>query len=124
MEAEAAGKVIDAESHREVLENILMNYGLGPESLEFTDSFPNEPMKVAKCVKIARKITFKKVITQEEKEAVLAGELSLFPEEVKGIQDDLVFLKHTLLKYICGIQQRWQPDHECAKWAFYHVKKN
>lgn len=120
----AEGRVIDAESHREELENILMNYGLGAESLEFTDEFPNEPAKVAKCVKIARKITFKRLITLSEKEAVLTGDLSLFPEEVKGIQDDLAFLKHTLLKYICSIQQRWQPDHECAKWAFYHVKKN
>ncbi len=120
----AEGRVIDAESHREELETILINYGLGPECLEFTDEFPNEPAKISKCVKISRKITFKRHITQAEKDAVLKVDLSLFPEEVKGIQDDLVFLKHTLLKYICGIQQRWQPDYECAKWAFYHVKRN
>ncbi|HBG45516.1 MAG TPA: hypothetical protein DDW94_00840 [Deltaproteobacteria bacterium] len=113
---------INTEEHREELERVLEHYNLTPACLSFTDSFPNEPMRASKCQKLLSRIIFKSLITAEEKEAALK-ELHLFPEDVKELEDDRMFLKHTLLKYICSIQQRWQPAYECAKWAFYHMRR-
>lgn len=113
---------IRAEDHKEELERILEHYGLGPECLEFTDDFPNEPLKAVKCVKLLRRITFRRHISPEAKQATIAEQYK-FPEELSFLEDDLMFLKHCLLKYICSIQQRWQPEYECAKWAFYHMKR-
>lgn len=116
------GSTIDTQSRKEELEDILMKYGLGPESLELVDEFPNEPLKVSKCQKILRKIYITKSISSEAKEATIA-ELKKFPDDVSALEDDWMFLKHTLLKHVCSILQRWQPDYECAKWALYNMKK-
>lgn len=120
--SDAAKEAIRTEEYREEMEALLESYGLGPESLEFTDGFPDEPLRASKCQKIARKVCFKRIIGAAEKEAALA-ELRLFPGEVDALKDDWLFVKHTLLKHIYSIQHRWQPDHECAKWAFYHLKR-
>lgn len=117
-----AGNAIDAESHRTELDAILEHYGLGPENLELVDGFPDEPWRVAKCQKILKKIYIKKTITPEDKQAVLE-DLKRFPEDISPLADDWLFLKHTMLKYVCSILQRWQPDYECSKWAMYHMKQ-
>ncbi|MBW7956734.1 MAG: hypothetical protein H3C68_02465 [Deltaproteobacteria bacterium] len=119
---EAAKDVIRTEDYREEMEALLENYGFGPANLEFTDGFPDEPLRASKCQKIARKIYFKRLIGSAEKEAALT-ELRLFAGETGELEDDWMFVKHTLLKHIYSIQHRWQPDHECAKWAFYHLKR-
>lgn len=116
---------IDTGSYRETLEAILESNGLGPESLELTEEFPNEPLRVSKCMKVARKIMLKKRITPEEKAAAIA-EISRFEfpqKDIEALSDDAMFLKHTVLRYVCSIQQRWQPDYECAKWAFYQMRR-
>ena len=118
----AQGRAIDAESRREELDAILEQYNLGPENLELVDGFPNEPMRVSKCQKILKKIYIKKSITPEEKQAVLA-EVLRFGEDISALEDDWMFLKHTMLKHVCSIQQRWQPDYECSKWALYNMKR-
>lgn len=115
-------ETIRTEEYREQMEALLENYGLGPESLEFTDGFPDEPLRASKCQKIARKIYFKRLIGRAEKEAALS-ELNMFTGEVDELKDDWLFLKHTLLRHVYSIQHRWQPEYECAKWAFYHLKR-
>lgn len=114
--------MIDAESRMEELIAILEKYNLGPGNLELVDGFPGEPLRVSKCQKILQKIYIKKSISPEEKQAALA-ELAKFQEDLSALEDDWMFLKHTLLKYVCSIQQRWQPDYECSKWALYHMKR-
>lgn len=116
------GGFIDAESRREELESILEQHGLGPENLELVEEFPGEPTRVSKCQKILRKIYIKKSITPEEKKAVLA-EVQGFGEDISALEDDWMFIKHTMLKHVCSILQRWQPDYECSKWALYYMKK-
>lgn len=116
------GNTIDAESRRIELDAILEHYGLGPENLELVDGFPDEPWRVAKCQKILKKIYIKKTISPEDKQAVL-DDLKRFPEDITALEDDWLFLKHTMLKYVCSIQQRWQPDYECSKWAMYNMKR-
>lgn len=118
----AQGGGIDAESRKEELESILEQYGLGPENLEFVDEFPNEPMRVSKCQKILKKISIKKSITPEEKKATL-DDLKRFEDDLSALEDGWMFLKHTMLKHVCSIQQRWQPEYECSKWALYHMKR-
>lgn len=113
---------IDVESRRMELEDILMQYGLGPESLELVDEFPNEPLRASKCQKILKKVYIRKSISPEAKQATL-DELKKFPEDLSALADDWMFVKHTLLKHVCSIQQRWQPEYECAKWALYHMRK-
>jgi hypothetical protein len=116
------GRAIDVESRREELEAILAQYDLGPENLELVDEFPNEPLRAAKCQKIAKKIFIRKSISPEQKKATV-DYLKGFPEDTSPLEDDWMFLKHTMLKYVCSIQQRWQPDYECSKWAMYHMKR-
>jgi hypothetical protein len=118
----AEGGVIDAESRREELEAILEQHGLGPENLELVEEFTGEPMRVSKCQKILRKVYIKKSITPEQKRAVLA-EVQGFGEDISALEDDWMFLKHTMLKHVCSILQRWQPDYECSKWALYNMKR-
>ena len=118
----ASGNIIDTESKKAELEDILMQYGLGPENLVLVDGFENEPMRVAKCQKIAKKIFIRKSISPEHKQAVL-NDLKRFPEDISPLEDDWLFLKHTMLKYVRSIQQRWQPDYECSKWAMYHMTR-
>lgn len=113
---------IDTESRRTELEDILMLYGLGADCLVLVDGFDNEPLRASKCQKIARKIFIRKSISPEQKKAAL-DELRMFPENISELDDDWMFLKYVLLKYVCGIQQRWQPEHECVKWALYHMKR-
>jgi len=114
--------MIDAESRKEELIAILEQYNLGPGNLELVDEFPGEPLRVSKCQKILQRIYIRKSISPEEKQASLA-ELARFPEDLSALEDDWMFLKHTLLKHVCSIQQRWQPDYECSKWALYHMKR-
>lgn len=113
---------IDAVSRKAELEEILAGHGLGPGSLELVDEFPNEPLRASKCQKIAKKVYMRKSIPPEARQATLA-QLDRFPDELAFLEDDWMFLKHTLLKHVCSILQRWQPDYECAKWAFYHMKR-
>lgn len=116
------GSTIDTESRKTELEEILAKHGLGPGSLELVDEFPNEPLRVSKCQKILKKVYIRKTISPEAKEATLE-ELKKFPDDVSSLDDDWMFLKHTLLKHVCSILQRWQPDYECAKWALYNMKR-
>jgi len=118
----SAGDMIDTQSRKEELEEILANYDMGPANLELVDGFDNEPLRVSKCQKIARKIFMLKSISPEQKNATLA-EVKAFGEDISALDDDWMFLKHTMLKHVCSIMQRWQPDYECSKWALYHMKK-
>lgn len=113
---------IDTESRRAELEEILANYNMGPDNLELFDGFTNEPLRVSKCQKIAKKIFMLRSISPEQKKATLA-EVKKFGEDISALDDDWMFLKHTLLKHVCSIMQRWQPDYECSKWALYNMKK-
>lgn len=114
--------VIDVESYREEMCNVLAGHGLGPESLQFVDGFENDPLRIAKNMNIAKRVLFKKTISPEERQAVISTLHRFDKKEIDLLNDDWAFVKHVLLHEICRIISRWRNDYECDKWAFYELR--
>ncbi|MBI1912386.1 MAG: hypothetical protein HYS21_10340 [Deltaproteobacteria bacterium] len=123
MSQEAKGQAINVEEYLPKIEMMLMRNGLNLSNVDIVDDFPGDanPLRAARCFKIAKKIEIRRHISPESKENYL-NELYKFQEQLGMLQDDWTFIKHIVLRYACQINNRWKDDYECAKWAFFDAK--
>ncbi len=123
-DAGAHGHIINTEDYKNKMEEVLLKYGLAPENLQFVDRFENDtnPLRVAKCLNILKRIIFKKTISEDERQGVISALYRFEDKQLNLLKDDWAFIKHTLLHEICRIIARWRNDYECDKWAFYELK--
>lgn len=121
-EATTGQDYIDVEAYLSEMLKALVRHGLGAENLDFVDDFPNAPNAVSRVGKIEKKITFKRRVTRDDKALAIETLKEKFASDVGGLGDDWSFVKHSLLRQICGILYRYQNDYECAKWAFYQLR--
>ncbi|MBI5235264.1 MAG: hypothetical protein HY886_03335 [Deltaproteobacteria bacterium] len=113
---------IEVEAYLSEMLKALDRHGLGPDNLCFVDDFPNAPNAVSRVGKIEKKITFRRRITKEDKALAIEALKEKFASDVKALDDDWAFVKHSLLHKVCGIIYRYQNDYECIKWAFYQLR--
>lgn len=115
---------IDAESYKADLEKVLENYKFPVDTIVFVDGFENDPHAVIRTFKISRKIHMKRKMTYEEAAAKMEYSFSKFPEEQELIKSEPDFLFLIMIKELYHLTYKYQNDYECAKWAFYDIKKS
>lgn len=116
---------IQVETHKIEMEKTLAKFGMPAENLSFVDETQRATgaERVSRCTKIEGRIYFKKSVTKEDYDEVLAS-LRQFDEKEKAqLADPWTFVRHRLLHEICHIQSRHMDEYACNKWAFYELKK-
>ncbi len=116
---------IQVETFKAEMEKVLAKFGMPGENLSFVDDTQRATgaERVSRCTKIEGRIFFKKTVTKEDYDEVMASLRQFDEREKAGLADPWAFVRQRLLHEICHIQYRHMDEYACNKWAFYELRK-
>ncbi len=120
---------INTESYKDGIEKVLLEYEFSLEDIRFVDVIEDEsnPFRIARVERIERTDNFRILLLKSIPYDTVCSVKDVIKhhgltDNVKHLEDEWLFLKHTLLHEICHIVYRHKfkvmIEKECDRWAF------